>query len=146
MDEDGPSPSPALARVKSALRKGQLLIVKRQKLIHIADHSEIGWAVVSKYTADRLAEESGDEERLEKAEKAAEQKIEKSRKKRANSARSRVQARIPSMRWGYCGHAILHATSPAPIEVFYGAGAGPVSSPQRDGPPQGKSPETVILR
>ena len=44
--------------------------------------------VVQEYTADELAEDSGDEKRLEKAERAAELKAAKRRKKKASSAQS----------------------------------------------------------
>ena len=44
--------------------------------------------VVQKYTADELAEDSGNEKRLEKAERAAELKAAKRRKKKASSAQS----------------------------------------------------------
>ena len=54
----------------------------RQKLIRIADRSELRWGVVAKYTADELADDSGDENRIERVEKEAERKAGK-RKKRA---------------------------------------------------------------
>ena len=57
-----------------ALKEGRRIIAERQKLIKIADRSELGWAVVSKYTADELADDSDDEKRMLKAEKAAERK------------------------------------------------------------------------
>ena len=43
---------------------------------------------MQEYTADELAEDSGDEKRLEKAERAAELKAAKRRKKKASSAQS----------------------------------------------------------
>ena len=55
-----------------ALEKGARLLAERQKLIKIADRSGLG--VVAEYTADELADNSDDEKRLEKAEKAAERK------------------------------------------------------------------------
>ena len=72
--------SPALDRAKAALQKGAKLLCERQKLIKIADRSEHGWGVVAEYTADELAEDSEDEKRLEKAEKAAERKAAKRRR------------------------------------------------------------------
>ena len=44
--------------------------------------------VVQEYTGDELSEDSGDEKRLEKAERAAELKAAKRRKKKASSAQS----------------------------------------------------------
>lgn len=98
LEEAGPSLAPALQRAKEALKSGRQLIAERQKLIKIADRSEHGWGVVSEYTTDVLADDSGDEKRLEKAEKAAEQKAAKRRKKQASSAqgagKSRNQPRV----------------------------------------------------
>lgn len=62
-----PSSSPALSRAKETIESGLKLLAERQKLIKIADRSEHGWGVVTKYTADDFAEDSDDEKRLEKA-------------------------------------------------------------------------------
>ena len=62
------------------LKEGRALIAERQKLIKIADRSELGWAVVNEYTADELAANSDDEKRIEKAEKAAKRKVARKRK------------------------------------------------------------------
>ena len=51
------------------------LLVEKQKVIKIADRSANGWRVVAEYTADELADDSDDEKRLEKAEKAAVRKV-----------------------------------------------------------------------
>ena len=50
------------------------MIRLRQKSIRLADRSEFGWSVVTEYDADELAEDSDDEKKIEKAEKAAERK------------------------------------------------------------------------
>ena len=73
--------SPALAKAKDTLAQGKKLLAEKQKLIRIADRSELGWGVVAEYTADELADDSDDEKRIEKAEKEAERKAGK--KKRA---------------------------------------------------------------
>ncbi len=59
--------STALLRAHESLAKDtcRKLIAKRQKLIRIADRSELGWGVVAEYTADELADGSDDEKRLE---------------------------------------------------------------------------------
>ena len=88
IEEAGPSTAPALEHAKEALKKGRQFISDRQKLVKIADRAEHGWGVVQEYTADELAEDSGDEKRLEKAERAAELKAAKRRKKKASSAQS----------------------------------------------------------
>jgi hypothetical protein len=84
--EAGPSTTPALQRAKDVLKQGRQLLAERQKLIKIADRSEHGWGVVAEYTTDKLAEDSDDEKRIEKAEKAAELKATKRRKKQAEKA------------------------------------------------------------
>ena len=66
-----------------ALERGRELLGECQKLIKIADRSELGWGVVAEYTADELAVDSDDEKRLEKAERAAERKA--ARRKRAKT-------------------------------------------------------------
>ena len=47
------------------------LIAQRQKLLKLADRSEWGWAVVEEFVEDDLADDSGDEKRMERAELAA---------------------------------------------------------------------------
>ena len=85
LEEAGPSTSPAPEHAKEALKKGRR-IVERKRLIQIAERSEHSWGVVQVYTVDELADDSGDEKRLEKAEKAAKQKAAKRHKKQASSA------------------------------------------------------------
>ena len=47
------------------------LLSERQKLIKLADRSECGWATVSAYVTDDLADTPEDERRISKAEKSA---------------------------------------------------------------------------
>jgi hypothetical protein len=56
---------------KASLKLAVKTIKERQKLIRLADRSELGWGVVKEYIADDLASDSGDEKRIRKAEKAA---------------------------------------------------------------------------
>ncbi|XP_063954920.1 uncharacterized protein LOC135153930 [Lytechinus pictus] len=56
---------------KERLLEASALLTQRQKLIRLADRSPLGWATVKEYIADDLAENSDDEKRLRKAEKAA---------------------------------------------------------------------------
>ena len=67
----------ALSRAKNAVEQGMELLSRRKKLIKLADRSEAGWALVEEYFEDDLAEDSEDERRIEKAERAAERKIAK---------------------------------------------------------------------
>ena len=60
---------------KTVLEQG----LERQKLIMIADRSELGWKVVSAYEADELGSDSDSEKELEKAERSTERKAAKKR-------------------------------------------------------------------
>ena len=59
-----------LEHTHNALERGGQLIIERQKLMITEDRSELGWSVVVECTANELAEDSDDEKRLEKAERA----------------------------------------------------------------------------
>lgn len=74
----------ALEKAKDSLKEGRELVNERQKLIKLADRSEYGWGVVAEYVADELADDSDDEKRMLKAEKAAERKASK-RKRNTNT-------------------------------------------------------------
>lgn len=50
------STPPAVERAKESLRKGQRLLVARQKAIRIVDRSEYSWATVDEYEKDELGE------------------------------------------------------------------------------------------
>ena len=107
IEEAGPSTAPALERAKEALKKGRQFLAERQKLIKVAGRSEHGWGVVQECTADELAEDSGDEKRLEKAERAAELKRRKKKASSVQSSRSRsLSVRVPA--------AAAHASQPRP--------------------------------
>ena len=83
-------PSPPLRKkkldkAKKELKEGKKLLSERQKLIKLADRSECGWATVSAYVTDDLADTPEDERRISKTEKSAKKardfKREKSRVK-----------------------------------------------------------------
>ena len=78
-------------------------IDKQNKLIRLADKSEVGWLMVNEYVADDLASDSGDDAKIRKAEKRAKEKIDKKRRQqiyRSSQPRSAsanpVQPGIPS--------------------------------------------------
>ena len=71
---EGPAKD-ALEKAREAIKKGNEQLTHRQKLIKVADRSELGWAVVAEYETDALADNPDDERRLENAEKAAERKM-----------------------------------------------------------------------
>ena len=77
---EGTRSANTLAKAKEVVKEGRQLIARRQKLLKLADRSEFGWAVVEEYIDDDLAEDSDDEKRIERAERAAERKIVKKRR------------------------------------------------------------------
>ena len=62
------------------MEAGEALLVNRQKMIKLADRSELGWSVVEEYEADELADNSEDEKKIARAEKEAERKAIKMKK------------------------------------------------------------------
>ena len=64
-----------MEKVRTCLQEGEKLINLRQKNILIADRSEHGWATVTEYEEDELADNSDDEKRLFRAEVRAGKKI-----------------------------------------------------------------------
>ena len=124
-------PMSDLQRAMEAIKKGRKMIAERQKLIKIADHFELGWGVVAEYTTDELAEDSDDEKRLERAEKAAEQKAAKRRKKRTIGQLGKPRG---SLRLTTPGVLVAAATI-VPAPPFYRAGARPgTATPRPVGP------------
>ena len=74
----------SISAAKEKLAEGMSIVQHRQKLIKIADSSELGWRVVQEYESNPLADDSEDEKKLYKAETRAERKMktEKAKKKR----------------------------------------------------------------
>ncbi|XP_030831569.1 uncharacterized protein LOC115920274 [Strongylocentrotus purpuratus] len=88
LNEQGDFDTTALT-LKEALRE----LNDRQKLIRIADRSPLGWSTVNEYVADELADDSGDEKRLGKAEKAASAKRAESAAEKSTRGRPRPYPR-----------------------------------------------------
>jgi hypothetical protein len=65
-----------------ALQKIVEMIEARQKLIKMADRSELGWRVVQHYVADPIAESAEDEKRIKTATKAAASEVKAAQEKR----------------------------------------------------------------
>ena len=78
-----------LEKIKDALAEGRQLIAHRQQLLKLADRSEYGWSLVEQYE-DVLADDSEDEKRIDKAERAAGRKEQAKRRKEAGDERKRV--------------------------------------------------------
>ena len=68
-------------KAKKELEEGKKLFSERQKLIKLADRSECGWATVSAYVTDDLADTPEDDRRISKAEKSAKKDLESKREK-----------------------------------------------------------------
>ena len=82
-----------LDKAKKELEEGKKLLSERQKLIKLADRSECGWATVSAYVTDDLADTPDDERRISKAEKSAKKALESKREKsRAKSGSSNFKS------------------------------------------------------
>jgi hypothetical protein len=81
LDANNPSQE-GISKAKEKLAEGMSLLIYRQKIIKIADSSDLGWRVVQEYEANPLADDSDDEKKLFKAESRAERKVkaEKSKK------------------------------------------------------------------
>ena len=65
-----------LDKAKKELQEGKNLIQERQKLNKLAERSDFGWATVSAYLTDDLADTPEDEKRISKAEKTAKKIVE----------------------------------------------------------------------
>ena len=75
-----PTTATGLTKAVKAPEDSMELLTMWQKLIKIADKSELGWEVVDEYKADELTSGSEDEKKLEKAERTVERKAVKKRK------------------------------------------------------------------
>ena len=115
---------------------GETLLINRQKMIKLADHSELGWSVVEEYEADELADNSKDEKRMARAEKEAERKALKRKKRFADGQSFEEQQKQRSSqhttpRFGQCfgcgevGHIrefcpkLLSGSEPAKVVSLY---------------------------
>ena len=88
-----------LRQAQLAIEEGVRLLKLCQKAIRLADRSEFDWSLVAEYDADELADDSDDEKKIEKAEKAAERKAAIAKKKLGRSAQQSTgfgrEARFP---------------------------------------------------
>ena len=61
-----------LVNAKSRIEEGIDMIKERQKLIKLADSSELGWKVVNEYVSNPIADDSDDEKKMARAQARAE--------------------------------------------------------------------------
>ncbi|XP_070536512.1 uncharacterized protein [Ptychodera flava] len=86
-----PTPSQEVAAAKEHIVKGMTLLSHRQKLVRMADKSDLGWALVEEYETHELAEGSDDEKRIFKAEARAAKKRREQQAKRRNKVFNNVR-------------------------------------------------------
>ena len=94
-------------KAKKELEEGKKLLSERQKLIKLADRSECGWATVSAYVTDDLADTPENERCISKAEKSAKKalhsKIEKPRVKSGSANYKSNQASFSHVSYSRLG-------------------------------------------
>jgi hypothetical protein len=74
----------SVASASEDLGKGMAVLRHRQKLIKLADSSELGWGLVAEYETNELADDSDDEKRIQRSEFRAKNKAKDRLKKRSN--------------------------------------------------------------
>ena len=79
----------------SLLQDGKSEIESRMKLIKLADQSEHGWQMVTEYISNELADNSDDEKRMNRAERAAERKAKKAKAAKSKSRSFRFPTSTP---------------------------------------------------
>ncbi|XP_045178604.2 uncharacterized protein LOC123538512 [Mercenaria mercenaria] len=82
---------------KENIIKALDMIKKRQKLVQLADSSELGWRMVAEYETNPIASDSDDEKKMYKAEARAARKVksEKSKIRRGRAFPYRRQRQVP---------------------------------------------------
>ena len=65
---------PSLLSATEELQEGIKMLHTHQKLVRLADRSDLGWAVVNAYESDELASDDEDAKRMKEAKKDADQK------------------------------------------------------------------------
>ena len=78
LDPSNREPIIAKQKIQEAIAN----LEKRNKLVKLADKSEVGWAIADEYQKDQLASNSEDDRKIRKAKKAAKAKSESSNFKR----------------------------------------------------------------
>ena len=72
--------SRATTSAQEKIGEGMQLIEHRQKLIKMADNSDLGWKTVEEYEASTIADDSEDEKKMWKAETRAQRKMKQGKK------------------------------------------------------------------
>ena len=72
----------SLEQARTVVKEGIELLKSCQKAIHLADRSNLGWAVVNEHGKDKLADDLDDEKRMVRAVVAAEKKAAQQKKEK----------------------------------------------------------------
>ena len=87
-----------IPKASKDISEGITLLNHRQKLIKLADSSDMGWKVVKEYEANPLASDSEDEKRINKAEVRAVKKHKQDQVKRTRKSTRRTPQRSSKLR------------------------------------------------
>lgn len=68
------------------ISEGIKLLNNRQKLVRMADASDLGWRIVQEYVSNPLASDEEDEKRMNRAEARANRKVKQERQKKLDKA------------------------------------------------------------
>uniref|UniRef100_A0A1X7UTU3 CCHC-type domain-containing protein n=1 Tax=Amphimedon queenslandica TaxID=400682 RepID=A0A1X7UTU3_AMPQE len=124
-------PVRVLEKAKEAIKESKKIIYDRQKLIKIADRSEFGWGVVHEYQSDELAENSEDEKKLSKAEKAADQKAQKKKKAAAGKVNKVPFQQAPRMAEWWRSRSVWSQSPPYASNSFNRSASASTSGPRQ---------------
>ena len=80
-----------MERAKTSVQEGKSSIQQRQKMLKLADSSELGWKVETEYQANPLASDSDDERKIYKAEVRAERKNRKDQLKQLRTRKTSLR-------------------------------------------------------
>jgi hypothetical protein len=70
------------------------ILSHRQKMIQLADASELGWRVVHEYEQNLLADDSDDEKKMNKAEVRTDRKFKAEKNKKSKKFRTKPYTRL----------------------------------------------------
>ena len=99
---------PSLKSATEELREGIKALLTCQKLIWLADHSDLGWAAVNTYESDESVSDNEDAKHIKEAKKAANQKEQKEKKQTASQRGGRTSGS------GWRGQPLWCLSNPAP--------------------------------
>ena len=101
---DGPDLSvDSIHQARDKIVEGMAIVRDRQKLIKLADSSELGWRVVKEYTTNPIADDSEDEKKMIRAQNRAERRSKSDKLKKSTKTVRKVpystKERDPTPTW-----------------------------------------------